>query len=205
MKRKNTDDFGGMDSGLEASQESISGVVGGGGGGDADWVVIDVQPSHPIAFKKACPEAHQMGGNRLCHMLTSASSRWARASDHTSSSLLTPQRGTEECTQMECEYRNESMDPATTMDVDDIRNDRGAVVETYPFCNDVVPHLSGLSLGCGTKSLAPPQRDQPRCHSSGGMYMPGGGAPIMTGFLWHEQLTSSSISSMFQAHFSKSL
>lgn len=207
MKRKNTDDFGGMDSGLEASQESSTGV-GGGGGGDAEWVVIDVQPSHPIAFKKACPEAPQMGGNRFRHMLASASSHWVRASahsDHASSSLLAPRRGTNECMQMDCEYRTESMDPATTMDVDDtVRNDWSSVTETYPLRNDVVPHASGWSLGSGMRSLAPP-RDQPRCHSSGEMYVTGGGAPIVNGFLYHEHLTSSSISTMFQAHFSKSL
>lgn len=208
MKRKNTSDFGGMDSGLEASQESSA----GGGGGDTDWVVIDVQPSHPAALKKVCPEAPPLANNLFHHhRLLSLSSHPMRDSAHldtlVSSSAALCHRVTDETMQMECEYRTESMDPATSMDVDDVlRTVPNAVAaSSHPFCNYVPPHLGGWQhAGGGMRSLLLPQRDQPRCHSSGEMYATGGGPPINS-FLYNEHMTCSSISNMFQAHFSKSL
>ena len=200
MKRKNIDDFGGMDSGLEVSQESS--VGGGGGGGDAEWVVIDVQPSHPIALKKACPEAPQSGGSLFRNMFSSASSHWGRGSSSTDPSVLASPHATDGFMQMECEYCTESMDCATTMDVDSTaRTAPGVTTETYRFCNNVQPHTNGWQHS-GTRTLVPPPRDQPRCHSSGEMYK-SGVEPTMNGF--HNHLNGSSIPSMFLAHFSKSL
>ena len=203
-KRKNTDNLGGMDSGLEASQESGT----GGGGGDAEWVVIDMQPSHPIALKKACPELAQSSGSIFSHMLASASSHWGRGSPSSGPSpvvsLPVLPSTADSCVQMECEYHTESMDSATTMDIDDVgRTGPGIPSETYQFRSDVQPHVNGWTQS-GVRTLAPPQRDQTRCHSSGDMYVTGGGQTI-NGFLYHDHLNSSTIPNIFMAHFSKSL